>query len=176
MADNMQYDEDGRMRPMEAEDLGFVLAWRNHPDVRRYMYTQHKISLEEHRTWFSNAAKDNKKHLLIYESNKFPFGFVNFNEIARGKIFDWSFHLAPDAPRGTGSKLGRAALYHVFTYLQAHKLCGQVLSYNERSINFHKRLGFSDEGVLREQYFDGQSYHSVFLFGLLIDEWQKLNC
>lgn len=40
------------IRPMVYADLERVLAWRNHPDVRRYMYTQHEITLDEHQRWY----------------------------------------------------------------------------------------------------------------------------
>jgi UDP-4-amino-4,6-dideoxy-N-acetyl-beta-L-altrosamine N-acetyltransferase len=52
-----------------------------------------------------------------------------------------------------------------------HKLCGQALAFNERSIRFHQNLGFRREGVLRQQHFDGEQYHDVVCFGLLASEW-----
>jgi hypothetical protein len=36
------------VRPMADADVERVLAWRNHLKVRRYMYTQHEITLDEH--------------------------------------------------------------------------------------------------------------------------------
>lgn len=33
-----------QVRPMVATDLERVLGWRNHPEVRRHMYTQHAIT------------------------------------------------------------------------------------------------------------------------------------
>ena len=85
---------------------------------------------------------------------------------------DWGFYAAPDAPKGTGRQLGKAVQYYVFVQAGLHKLCGQALVYNERSIRFHQSLGFQQEGILREQHFDGQNYHDVVCFGLLASEWQ----
>jgi UDP-4-amino-4,6-dideoxy-N-acetyl-beta-L-altrosamine N-acetyltransferase len=153
-------------------DLERVLAWRNHPDVRRYMFTQHEITLDEHRLWFERTLQDPKKHLLIFEVNQQPQGFVNFNETGNGGIADWGFYVAPDAPRGSGQQLGCAALSHAFTQLNLHKVCGQALAYNERSIQFHHSLGFQQEGTLRDQHFDGQRYHHVICFGHLSHERQ----
>lgn len=153
-------------------DLERVLAWRNHPDVRRYMYTQHEITLDEHQRWFERTLPDPKKHLLIFEVNHQPRGFVNFNEAGSGRIADWGFYAAPDAPKGSGRQLGRTALNHAFIQLQLHKVCGQALAYNERSIQFHQSLGFQQEGILRDQHFDGERHHHVICFGLLDHEWQ----
>lgn len=161
-----------RVRPMTIEDLEQVLSWRNHEDVRRYMYTQHEISLSEHSRWFERASQDSSRHLLVFESNAMPLGFINFHQIAPGGVADWGFYAAPDSPKGTGRQLGQAALHYAFIHMGLHKLCGQALAYNERSIKFHRSLGFQQEGILRDQHFDGQSYHDVVCFGLLATEWQ----
>ncbi len=159
------------IRQMASADLEKVLAWRNHSEVRRYMYTQHEISFAEHQRWFETALHDARKHLLIFELDNIPLGFINVSVLAAGKVADWGFYLAPDAPKGSGRHLGCSAIGYAFTQLQLHKICGQALAYNERSINFHRKLGFQQEGLLRDQHFDGQSYHNVLCFGLLASEW-----
>lgn len=163
----------GLVRPMAMSDLEMVLAWRNHPDVRRYMYNRHEISTDEHRNWFELAANDPKRHLLIYEIGSTPLGFINIHEVAPGGIADWGFYAAPDAPQGTGRALGNVALSHAFINLCLHKLCGQVIAFNERSIQFHLKLGFLKEGVLQQQYFDNNRYHDVWCFGLLAHHWRE---
>lgn len=161
-----------QIRHMVHADLERVLAWRNHPDVRRFMYTQHEITLDEHQRWFERTLPDPKKHLLVFEVNQQPQGFVNFSEVENGGIADWGFYAAPDASKGSGRQLGRAALNHAFTQLKLHKVCGEALAYNERSIQFHQSLGFKQEGILRDQHFDGERYHNVISMGLLSNEWQ----
>lgn len=159
------------VRRMESTDLEQVLAWRNHPEVRRYMYTQHEIALGEHTRWFENASNDPNRHLLVFERGSIPLGFINIHQIAPGGVADWGFYAAPDAPKGTGGLLGQAALRFAFQEAGLHKLCGQALAYNARSIRFHQSLGFQQEGILRQHHFDGQHYHDVVCFGLLASEW-----
>ena len=96
----------------------------------------------------------------------------DINEIAAGGIADWGFYAAPDAPHGTGSALGHAVLQHAFQTLKLHKLCGQAIAFNERSIRFHLKLGFLKEGLFQKQHFDGNNYHDVWCFGLLANSWQ----
>ncbi|EDM47384.1 UDP-4-amino-4,6-dideoxy-N-acetyl-beta-L-altrosamine N-acetyltransferase [Marinobacter algicola] len=158
---------------MEETDLERVLQWRNHPDVRRYMYTTHEISLEEHKSWFARTRSNPSISLLIFEQCGEPCGFVSIVRSRSRKIADWGFYTAPDAPKGTGRKLGQCALEYGFNELALHKLCGQALGFNESSINFHKALWFTEEGRLREQHFDGIAYHDVVCFGLLANEWQS---
>lgn len=167
-----QTAEKSLLRLMVHADLERVLAWRNHPEVRRCMYSQHEITLDEHQRWFERSLRDPRKHLLIFESGNQPLGFVSFSVLASGGIADWGFYAAPDAPKGGGRRLGQVALDHAFTQLKLHKVCGQALAYNERSIRFHQSMGFQQEGILRDQHFDGERYHHVICFGLLSHEWQ----
>jgi UDP-4-amino-4,6-dideoxy-N-acetyl-beta-L-altrosamine N-acetyltransferase len=161
------------MRSMRQADLGLVLSWRNHPEVRRYMKTQHEITLHEHQHWFNSAAQNSQKHLLIFEIDQLPLGFVNFTGLGDSGIADWGFYSAPEAPKGIGRQLGAAAIAHAFAQLKLHKVCGQAFAYNQRSIQLHLSLGFQQEGILRDQHFDGERYHDVNCFGLLSSEWKR---
>ncbi|MCE8038919.1 UDP-2,4-diacetamido-2,4,6-trideoxy-beta-L-altropyranose hydrolase [Halomonas sp. MCCC 1A11062] len=168
----MQHVSRHRLRSMEEHDLERVLAWRNHPDVRRFMYTQRMITLDEHLTWFERARQTPERHLLIYEQDGQPLGVVNLNVVdTQARRAEWGFYLAPDAPRGSGQGLGRCTLYYAFATLGLNKLCGEVLADNQRSLHFHERLGFRREATLRDHFHDGSAYHNVIGFGLLADEW-----
>lgn len=162
------------IRAMTTGDVEMVLQWRNHLDVRRYMYTQHEISLDEHRRWFESRQCNAARHLVTFEQLSVPLGFVSITEGTPRRIADWGFYLAPEAPRGTERSLGQAALEFAFVSLRLHKVCGQALGFNERSIRFHHALGFIQKGVLRDQHFDDENYQSVIHFGLLREEWQAL--
>jgi UDP-4-amino-4,6-dideoxy-N-acetyl-beta-L-altrosamine N-acetyltransferase len=160
------------VRPMADSDVEHVLAWRNHPEVRRYMYNQHEITRDEHQDWFECARQDPRKHLLIFEADNQALGFVSFSELESNRIADWGFYIAPNAPKGSGRELGHAALDHAFNDIKLHKVCGQALAFNERSIHFHQSLGFQQEGTSCDQHFDGERYHDVIFFGLLRHKWQ----
>ena len=105
----------------------------------------------------------------------FPIiGFVQFSGVMEGGISEWSFHTAPNSKKGSGKKLGIAALNYAFEVLKLHKVCGQVLISNRASLAFHARLGFVKEGVLREQCFVNGVYLSMICFGLITKEWGEL--
>lgn len=167
--DNLQ-----AVRLMEYDDLERVLIWRNQPDVRRYMYTQHEITMLEHRQWFERVSQDDSRHLLIYQEAEIPLGFVQISEIHRGRVAEWGFYVAPDAQKGVGTRLGKAALHYAFSQLSLHKLCGEALAFNHRSIRFHQKLGFVHEGTLAEQFYDGHQYHDIWCFGYLASNWNAI--
>ncbi|MEO0316127.1 MAG: hypothetical protein RI928_2583 [Pseudomonadota bacterium] len=160
------------LRPLVEGDLEMVLAWRNRPEVRNVMLTQHEIELDEHRRWFAKAAADPTRCLLLVAVAGQPLGYVHFSGVASGGIADWGFYAAAGAPPGAGSQIGRAALDHAFAVLGVHKVCGQVLASNTASLRLHRKLGFFEEGVLREQQRLGDDYHDLICFGLLRREWR----
>ena len=167
--------EKGLIRKMTVKDIDQVLQWRNHIDVRRFMFNQEKITPDEHRNWFERMSQDSHRHLLIFENDGVPTGSVNFNQLDTKSIADWGFYLATDTKKGVGRQLGLAALDYAFNKLALSKVCGKALAFNDRSIQFHLNLGFKQEGILREQHFDGQKFHDVVCFGLLTQEWNQLN-
>lgn len=162
------------VRKMAFSDLELVLSWRNHPVVRRQMYTQNEISWAEHVSWFEKMQVDPSRHLLVYEHDGSASGVTTFSQTS-GLNATWGFYVAPGAPRGTGSSMGAAALDYAFAVAALHKISGEALAQNEKSQRFHLKMGFTQEGVLREHFFDGSQYHDVICFGLLRDEWLTSN-
>lgn len=159
------------LHPLTEADLPLVRAWRNHPAVRQHMFSTHAIGEDEHRAWFARQQADAARRLWLFRRDGAALGFVHFSGVAPGGIAEWGFYAAPGAPRGTGSALGRAALARAFGDEALHKVCGQVLAGNTASLAFHRRLGFTEEGVLRQQHRSGATYHDVHCFGLLRADW-----
>jgi UDP-4-amino-4,6-dideoxy-N-acetyl-beta-L-altrosamine N-acetyltransferase len=164
---------NGQLRLMIASDLENVLKLRNHPKVRRYMLTQHEISIEEHTLWFESASQNESIRLLIFDVDEVCMGFVQLKKTCDLGVANWGFYVTPDAPKGIGRKLGNAAITRAFEVENFHKICGQTLGYNRPSIEFHKSLGFIQESILQRQHFVGEKHHDLICFGLLKSEWSK---
>jgi UDP-4-amino-4,6-dideoxy-N-acetyl-beta-L-altrosamine N-acetyltransferase len=160
-------------RRMCEHDLETVLRWRNHSDVSKYMFSQHEITVAEHCAWFARSEKDDTRALLVVEENNLMIGCVVFSNVSWGGTADWGFFADPCSPSGTGRKVCEAALDFAFRELQIHKVAGQVLDFNEASIRMHRRLGFTQEGILREQQLIDEKYIGLIVFGLLSFEWRE---
>lgn len=129
------------LRPMQLEDLSMVRDWRNHPDVRNYMFQQNEISEKEHLVWFSYKKQESDRYLLIFEKKTEPLGFLNLKVNQDNKI-EWGFYLAPHAQGGMGKIFGNIAVKYCFEMLAAKEIYAEVLSENIRSQKFHEQLGF----------------------------------
>lgn len=157
---------------MTEDDLEQVLSWRNHAEVRKFMFDSREIRMDEHRRWFRQTQEKSTSSLLLLEADGVPKGFMNISRLEKDSpIAEWGFYASPGAAKGTGRTLGRLSLQFAFSELNLHKVCGRVLSFNEKSLRFHESMGFSEEGVLRDQYFDGEEFFDVISFGMLSKEW-----
>ncbi len=165
-----------KFRPLQGDDLQMILGWRNHDEIRRFMFQQTPITLDEHLKWFQSRQEntpDSQNPALIYEEAGRPCGFMQFNPIYQGQsVFEWGFYIDPKASVGTGSRMCAKALSFAFQELQAEKVFGEVLSFNVASIKLHRKLGFSQEGLLRDHYQKMGETFDVFCFGLVKTEWQ----
>jgi UDP-2,4-diacetamido-2,4,6-trideoxy-beta-L-altropyranose hydrolase len=159
---------EARLRTMNENDLHIVLAWRNHPQVRKFMRNRHKINPAEHAHWFALKRAQNKLPYL-FELNGVPVGFVQFETAGVAGTAEWGFYLAPNAPKGSGLLLGKEAIRHAFERQYLFQIVGRVMPDNLPSIRFHERLGFTHE-VLPDD--SGVSHEVTMLrFSLSRNDW-----
>ncbi|TAM76076.1 UDP-4-amino-4,6-dideoxy-N-acetyl-beta-L-altrosamine N-acetyltransferase [bacterium] len=164
-----------RLRPVMSGDLEMLLTWRNAPHVRRWMFTTHLISREEHQAWHEQLQGSESTQVLIFECSGEPLGVVQFADIRRDLgCCSWGFYLAAaEPPRGTGTKLGVLALDYAFDGLDVRALRAQVLIGNERSLAFHRKLGFREEEALVQRVLEDGRRENVKVLELLRDHWHR---
>lgn len=156
----------------EAEQLG-ILSIRNHPEVRKHMYTTHQISSDEHLSWIEQLKADSQtRYFAVFHVSEIV-GAANLNAISvEHKRANWGFYLDPSAQGASiGTALGVKVLDHAFEALS--KLNGEVLDFNQRSIAFHKKLGFKQEGVRRRHVLRDGQYRDVVMLGITSEEWRE---
>jgi methionyl-tRNA formyltransferase len=137
------------------------------------MYSSDLIAKEEHQEWWRRTESNPDVCYLVFEYLGRPVGLAYFTNIdtANGKC-EWGFYLGEtDVPRGTGTVMGFMALNHIFSVRATRKVYGTVLGFNAASRKFFLRLGFQQDGVLRQHVLKEGEYVDVVLFSLLADEW-----
>jgi UDP-4-amino-4,6-dideoxy-N-acetyl-beta-L-altrosamine N-acetyltransferase len=85
----------------------------------------------------------------------------------------WAFYLADPRTRGrgVGSAVEVLVANHAFDELGLHKLCCEVLSFNQAVIAMHQKFGFQPQGVLREHYFRDGEWVDVHQLALWAHDW-----
>lgn len=171
----MQRREDYHLRPIQEKDLEMVLDWRNSDRIHANMFTDHKITQNEHRNWFENLKEQQTNIYLIFEFQQRPVGLVYFTNIDRNNnTCSWGFYLGEkDLPKGTGTLLGIIGIEYAFDKLNIRKLCAKVFAFNETSIYLHKKLGFVEEGKFSKHILKNKCYEDIVFFALFKEDWQN---
>ena len=136
-----KYDAIQNLRRATLSDSRLLYMWRNHQNIRRFMRQTQAITWATHRRWLARQLGNPDYVLLIYYENGTPLGSVNFTRITE-RVCEWGFYAAPDAPRGTGTKMLRTAIAWARLCLDVEKICAQVREDNVASVRLHEKLGF----------------------------------
>ena len=158
------------IRKMNHLDLEIILEWRNHPDIRKNMFSQEIINLQEHQNWFQKASVNPNKILLIFELNGQPEGYINFSLMINNEAH-WGFYTSPKSRKGLGSIMGGISLDYAFKELKVLKIHGQAISSNLTSIKYHKKMGFHQKNILSNSFYNDDKYEDIICFELTRDHW-----
>lgn len=93
----------------------------------------------------------------------------NRNSIMRISIFDhevWG--------NGYGTEAMFLLLGYGFEILNLHRIGLDVYSFNKRGIKSYEKLGFKQEGIIRDELFYDGEYHDSIIMGVLKDEFNQI--
>lgn len=165
----------GQLRDIYRHDLQKLLNWRNQEFIRKVMFNDSLISWDQHLKWYENLIKSNNKISKIFVFNGKDFGLLNINNIdEQNGSCEWGFYIGEkNSHKGAGLLLGFTSLEFIFNNLKMRKLTAKVIESNIISRNFHEKLGFHLDGILRKQIKRSNHYEDVYLYSIFNDEWEK---
>jgi predicted GNAT family acetyltransferase len=132
------------------------------PLVGRWEADQHALEIRNPSTRYLVAREDDEiAAFAILQGLASPSRCVRLRRI-----------IARNPERGTGSKLLRSVLDICFKELAAHRVELFVHLNNERARRVYARIGFAEEGILRDLHRDKDgSFRSMRLMSILKPEW-----
>jgi UDP-4-amino-4,6-dideoxy-N-acetyl-beta-L-altrosamine N-acetyltransferase len=147
-----------------------VRKWRNHEDVREWMYSDHIITHKEHVEFIQKLQKDNQNLYWLAKSKEEQYiGVIYLNRVDyKNKNAYLGIYINPDRKTsGTGSLLIDCLKKIAFDIQRLHTLKLEVIETNERAISFYEKNGFSEEGKLREVIFKDDKWCDVIIMGMI---------
>ncbi|KUO65183.1 MAG: hypothetical protein APF84_08605 [Gracilibacter sp. BRH_c7a] len=169
--------EDYQLIDLSEKYKDHILHWRNSDHVRNSMFTDRLITPEEHNRWFERVTQDKGfsngiiAKVLLYKNQ--PIGFMNFTDIdGENSRCSWGFYIGEaSAPKGSGQIMAFHSLNYIFGEYHLRKLCAEILDSNVRSLRYHQKLGFVEEGRLKEHVFRQDHYADVIIMALFREQW-----
>jgi RimJ/RimL family protein N-acetyltransferase len=167
-----------RLRPLVVEDVDHVMTWVNDPEIvgNFAAFSGKPFTREDEVTYLTKlvASKDDKVWSVEDAGDGRYLGQVAVHQIHwRSKVGRLACIIGARAEmgRGYGSSAIRAALDAAFGELGLHKVFLVVFRTNERARGIYGRIGFVEEGVLREEYFHKDGWHDMVRMSVLGREW-----
>jgi len=166
------------VRPMTSSDVNDeYIEWWNDPALQAGLNHRprgwDRLEAENHVRSFDNRTRF---HLGIYRKNGPLVGFMAILPHREGYVANLNMVVGNKAYWGkrVPDEVLPAVFDHFFARMRVHKFKCEVPAFNRSSLAVMKRLGFTPEGVLREEK---ESYDGVrtdlHVFGLLKTNWAK---
>jgi len=167
-----------RLRKIEPDDLPAVLAWRNSPEVRDYLFATKEISADEHRAWYERLRTDHSKEVfVITDLAGQPLGLAQLFDIDYpNSRAEWGFYISDPRNRraGYGAEAEYLILRYAFDELKLHRIYCHTLAFNKSVLSLHERFNFKQEGVLRAHIRRDNQPHDVVITAILKEEFAEV--
>jgi RimJ/RimL family protein N-acetyltransferase len=166
-----------RLRAFREDDLKNSLAWLNNPAVTRYLLNMRPWSLVEEKAWIERTMRneDPSAVTLVVETTDGEYvgstGLMHIDRRNRSAEAGIVIGRPEEWGRGLGTDAMKGLLRHAFEELNLHRVSLRVYSFNERAMRSYAKLGFVEEGRLRQAMYRHGAWHDVVLMSILADEW-----
>ncbi len=170
-----------RLRAVEPEDAENAFRWMNDREVSRGLMARYPFSLESEREWVKNAVKPldfGNARFAIETKEGVHIGHCGFHGCnAENRRAELGILIGEKEywGRGFGTDTMLTLLRFAFEQMNLHKVTLGAFEFNERGLAMYAKLGFVEEGRLREDLFQDGRYWDLVRMSILRREYEALH-
>lgn len=151
------------LREIEKEDLRYIANLRSNWDNLRNMYSYLPLSLSKQEKWYEDYINSEKAQvfILIEAETGQRVGTVSLGNIDyKNQKAELGILIGEEKFRGKGfaTEAVNALIDFAFNEMNLHKIYLRVFETNSAAINLYTKLGFTNDGVLKHDYFTGGKF------------------
>lgn len=165
---------------VEPQDLEQLRKWRNMPEYRKYFREYQEINSDMQKKWYEAKVVNDNSTLMfaIRDINNNELlgccGLCYINWVHRNS--DLSLYIGKDEcyidDEGIAEETCRLLFDYGFKELGLRKIWTEIYEFDSKKYNLYKKLGFKQDGFLRDQYFYDGKWNNSYLLSLLSDEYR----
>ena len=167
------------LTPLEREDLEPLRLWRNRPDFRKYFREYREISRDMQQQWYQQKVLGDPGTLMFairsVETGELLgcCGLCYINWVHRNAYLSlyigWKDAYIDN--EGYAEESCRLLFRYGFLELGLEKIWTEIYEFDEPKHALYQKLGFSQDGFLRNQYFYDGRYWNSRILSLLKNEF-----
>ena len=158
------------LEAVKEQNINIVIDIESHPDNCNYLwigsYQEHLVEIND------------DKHILALFKEKETLDVVGYCLIRLDKKSN-SFELRRIAITKKGIGYGKESmsglLKYAFEDLKVHRFWLDVYEDNIIGIKLYEKLGFHQDGILRDSDYTNRGYMSQIIYSILENEYQMMN-
>lgn len=156
------HDGEIAISPVLPEDLGLLFAWLNDAEAARIDFPYRPVDCLSYKDWLDKQSQASSQIVFIvrHMEQVRALGFVMFKNMQQAyRAAELGIRIGQEADRGRGygSRATSLAMTYAWGTLNLHRLSLNVFAENTRAIAAYRKVGFVEEGVMRDAAFtDGQ--------------------
>jgi RimJ/RimL family protein N-acetyltransferase len=170
------------LEELQETDFETVARWMSDPVEHERICGNafsYPLSFEQYCAFFINAARNRDKRLCFkFISSGEPVGMASFTRISRENDYGHIGIVAIDPSKrnlGYGLTMVRALLSFGFNDMQFNRIDLVVIESNIEAYTFYTdKVGFKNEGLIRDIIRVGMRYVSWHSLSMLKSEWEIL--
>ena len=164
-----------QLRPLAESDVDSIMTWVNRAEIVGNLaaFAGEPLTRDDELAWIRRTLTGPDRVWSIVGDDGRYLGQIGIHQIhARSRVGRLGCVIASrdEMGKGYGSAAVRAVADRAFGELALHKLWLMVFARNDRGRRLYGKLGFVEEGVLREEYFHDGAWHDMVRMGLLARE------
>jgi RimJ/RimL family protein N-acetyltransferase len=170
--------ENIRLRALTLSDVENTLKWHNQDDIS-YFYSGHPfpVNIEFEKKWYEKILTSNFPVTVFgieYVKNQTLIGITVLKDINLiNRTAEFAIYIGNIEYRGKGLSLDASleTLRFGFFNLGLNRISLKVLEENKTAIKLYQKIGFMNEGILRNNVFKNNSYRNELIMSMLKEEF-----
>lgn len=166
------------LRALEIEDSILINKWRRDPQTVKYLAGNFFfVSLEREKKSIESKILDDSKHIYLgicLKENDKLIGYVQINNIdLRNLKAEWGGTLIGEKDligQGFGEEASKLLLRFLFSQYPVNKCYAYCLAEHPATSKLCKKLGFKQEGLLRQEVYKNGEFKDIMIFSILRNE------
>jgi len=167
--------------PVKKEYIESYLKWFNDPEITQYLSMFRPFTRMMEEDWIENLKNRDDTivfAVLIHEDNNVEKLIGNCGLHA----IDWKNRVAEVGitlgekeyqSKGYGTEAMELLLDYGFKTVNLNRIQLRVYEFNSMAINSYNKIGFVEEGRMRQAIFINGEYHDIIFMSILQEEWLK---